>query len=610
MVPISRALCPALALVLLPACAGGSAAKSDVFSTDWQNDQGRSIAAVEARLRSTPRRARTPVAVGVDANGLAGTVLPTGKAWRARMSVDSAPVIAGDVVVVRSGKELVGVDARKGKLLWKVKAHGRELVGADDDGRFTVLSLASASGGEGRVLGVDREGSVVLELESSEPVGRPAALGGVAFVPWGGQYVSAIDIESGDALGRLLLRDLVSHALDLGQALYFGEKALVRFDEKIAFAVTGQANRFEFTPRELPGKPGWLGSGTAPALLDRSARAKIRVYAAPQARADRIGLANGAYAASYFRVIYALAEGDSRLVFTDALPADALGGAAATSGFVFCDASGKVRLYDATGGAGPELDLGARLVACTVDASGLEIARGKPRGSLAEQVETALHDLDPDMATAERFLIDEIGKVEDPSVTRVLITLSQNVRIPAAERELARTLLAKRRNGVEHMLAALARHYDFISGDQPPPVGPLADALGALRERRAAPLLARHLNDPANGINDVAHAALALETLATGAELDELKTFFALYRATADEPLLVRAVLSVAAALLRIGGPDGHALVERASTDPLTQPNIQKSLAVLLMPKPKAEETKNEEKTGQPSPGPSASGKP
>ena len=297
------------------------------------------------------------------------------------MSVDSAPVIAGDVVVVRSGKELVGIDARNGKLLWKVKAGGRELVGADDDGRFTVLSLASASGGEGRVLGVDRQGSVALELESSEPVGRPAALGGVAFVPWGEQYVSAIDIESGDALGRLLLRDLVSHALDLGTSLYFGEKALVRFDEKIAFAVTGQANRFEFTPRELPGKPGWLGSGTEPARLDRSARAKIRVYAAPQARADRIGLANGAYAASYFRVVYALAEGDGRLVFTDALPADALGGAAAASGFVFCDASGKVRLYDSTGGTGPELDLGARLVACTVDASGLESRHAASRAA-------------------------------------------------------------------------------------------------------------------------------------------------------------------------------------------------------------------------------------
>jgi outer membrane protein assembly factor BamB len=413
-----------------------------------------------------------------------------------------------------------------------------------------------------------------------------------------------------------LLRDLVTHALDFGTSLYFGERALVRFDEKISFAVSNQANRFDFSPRELPGKPGWLGSGSAPSALDRTARAKIRIYALPEARADRIGLANGAYAATYFRVVYGLAEGDGHLLFTDALGGDAVGGAAAASGFVFCDTSGKVRLYDARGNTGPSIDLGARLVGCSVEASGLDVAAGKPRGSLAEQVERTLHDLDPDMAAAEKFLITELGKLDDPAVTRVLIALSQNVRIPAGERTLARALLAKRRNGVDYMLEALARHYDFISGEQPPPVGPLADALGALRERRSAPLLARHLNDPANSIDDVSHAAVALETLATGAELGELKTFFALYRATADEPLLVRAVLSVGAALLRVGGPDGKSLVERASSDPLTQPEVRQGLGELVAPKPKPEgaggdaNTETPAKTETPAAPPTTSTKP
>jgi hypothetical protein len=269
-----------------------------------------------------------------------------------------------------------------------------------------------------------------------------------------------------------------------------------------------------------------------------------------------------------------------------------------------------VKLYDAKGGAGPEIELGARLVGCVVEASGLRVATVKSRGSLAEQVEAALHDLDPDMATAEHLLIDELGKLDDPSVTRTLIALAQNVRIPPAERAFARTLLAKRRTGVEHMLAALARHYDFISGEQPPPLAPLADALGALGEKRAAPLLARHLNDPANGIDDVSHAALALETLATSAELGELKTFFALYRATADEPLLVRAVLSVAGALLRVGGADGRALVERAATDSLTQPEVQKGLGEMLAPQGQAGEKKNDEKPEEPAPAPATPAKP
>ncbi len=586
---ISELRKPLVAALLLAAvgCGGGGGAKSDVFSSAWQNDQGRGIAAVEERLRSVPRRPRTPVAVGVEASGLVGAALPNGRVWRARLRVSSAPVIAGDVVVVRSEKEIFGIDARDGKTLWRVKARGMELGGADDDGHYTVVTLTSASRSEGVVLGIDRSGSVVLELETPAAVGRPAALGGVLFVPWGGQYVSAVDIASGDALGRLLLRDLVSHALDTGTALYFGEKALVRFDEKIPFAVTSQANRFTFSPRELPGKPVWLGSGLEPSALDKTARAKIRIYALPESRADRIALANGSYAGTYFRVVYGLAEGDGRLLWTDALPGDAIGGSAAASGFVFCDTTGKVLSYDAAGNPAPALNLGAPLVGCSVEASGLSVAKGKSGGSLAEQVERTLHDLDPDMATAENFLIQELGKLEDPAVTRVLIALAQNVRIPAGERTLARALLSKRRNGTEYMLEALGRHYDFISGDQPPPVGPLAVALGALGERKAAPLLARHLNDPANSIDDVSHAAVALETLATGAELGELKTFFALYRATADEPLLIHAVLSVALALMRVGGPDGHELVERAATDPLTQPDVRQGLSEALAPKPK-----------------------
>ena len=56
----------------------------------------------------------------------------------------------------------------------------------------------------------------------------------------------------------------------------------------------------------------------------------------------------------------------------------------------------------------------------------------------------------------------------------------------------------------------------FVSGVLlPPPVGALADALAASGELRAAPLLAKHLNDPANSAQDVAHAARALIKLAT-----------------------------------------------------------------------------------------------
>jgi outer membrane protein assembly factor BamB len=101
-------------------------------------------------------------------------------------------------------------------------------------------------------------------------------------------------------------------------------------------------------------------------------------------------------------------------------------------------------------------------------------------------------------------------------------------------------------------------------------------------ERRAAPLLAKHLNDPATAIEDVVHAAKALSVLATTEELPSLRTFFALYRATADDPPLVQAVVSVAEALVKIGGSDGRALVQRAAKDPMTQPDVAQAISGLV----------------------------
>ena len=112
----------------------------------------------------------------------------------------------------------------------------------------------------------------------------------------------------------------------------------------------------------------------------------------------------------------------------------------------------------------------------------------------------------------------------------------------------------------------------------PPPVGPLADALAESGEARAAPLLAKHLNDPANSAEDVAHAARALVKLATKDEYEDLRTFFALYRATADDEALVAAVVASAEALLRIGGEAGRSVLERAAQDPLTQGDVRRAL--------------------------------
>jgi outer membrane protein assembly factor BamB len=576
-----RHISPIVALLLVAACGGGRA-PSTAFSKSWNSDSGETAARLEQRLRGAPRPANVAVAVGVTETALVGSELPAGRSWRRAGAVDSMPSIAANGMVFGTGDgEVFGLDGRSGNPVFSVSASGYRLRGGADDGTFSVLSLAKER--TSRLLVVNRQGGRVLDLTTDEALGRPAIRAGIAFVPWGGQYVSAIDVTTGVEQARLLLRELVSHALDVGGTLFFGERALVRFDDKIKFAESFQATRFAFEPRKLPGTPRWLPNGTEPELIDRTALPKIRLYAQPEAASVPVRLANEGYAASYFRAVYGFAA-DGKLRFTDAFASDTLGGASAASGYAFCDAGGKVHLYDRAGGLGPVLDLGSRLVACSVGASGLEVPAGRPRGSLAEQIESTVTRLDASMAAAEKLLIGELATIQDPSVTRILIGFAEDPRLPPEERKTAGVLLSKRRNGEDEMLAALGRHYDFVSGEQPPPLGPIADALAAVGDQRAAPLLARHLNDPANELDDIERAAAALETLATRAEAGELRTFFALYRATADEPSLVAAVISAAKALVRVGGAESRALLDRAAADPLTQPDVQRGITKLLAP--------------------------
>ncbi len=572
-----------LALAAAPACSPATTNTTTAFSSNWQSDGGKSIQAVYAKVSSAALPPGAAVAVGVTRDGLVGVGLDGSGKWKAAGRPDSQPAIAGDVVVITRRGQLSALDAKSGKELWRVPVEGRVLRGAGDDGATTVVSLGLPAGGSSLLMAVSRDGSVTrkLEPEASE-LGVPAVQGNVAFVPWANQYVSAIDLGSGDEIGRLLLRDQVSHAVNYGGRLHFGERALIRFDEKIGGAAKGDANAVKLPERELPGKPVWYASGIQVTPAAASAREKIRLFARPADNAGSLGIAGGRYAATYFRVVMGLDAADGALRWVQTFGNDVLGGAAATNGFAFCDAAGKVSLVDSNGGDAGGADLGAPLVGCVVQTGAFSVPAGKSAGSLPEQLAKAIEVRETEMATAQRFLLRELGTMQEPLVTKALVDLASNPRTPALLLEDARQLLAARRNGADFMLEALSRHYDFLSDVlRSPPVGPLADALAAMNETKAAGPLAHHLNDAANTPSDIERAARALSKLATASEFGELKTFFALYRATADEKELVNAVLSVAQALLRIGGEDGKSVVAEASKDPLTHPDVKAGLANL-----------------------------
>jgi hypothetical protein len=90
------------------------------------------------------------------------------------------------------------------------------------------------------------------------------------------------------------------------------------------------------------------------------------------------------------------------------------------------------------------------------------------------------------------------------------------------------------------------------------------------------------LNDPANTPNDVRRAARALVALATPAELEAVRTFFALYRATAEDDELVASVIDAAKIIVAVGGKDERDFVRRAADDPLTHPGVKDGIKAVV----------------------------
>lgn len=559
---------------------GGMKPASSAFSTTWQNDQGESIARVYERLRAVELPAGAPVAVGVTDDGLVGRPLDSGAVWTWRGKVDARPAITGDVVVATSAGRIIALDARSGRLLWSTSTGGRSLRGAGDNGSLTVAALGAANGGDSLLLAVDRDGSEVRAIASEQEIGVPAVMGDIAFVPWGQQYVSAIDLGSGEEVGRLLMRDQVSHARNVGGELYFGEERLLRWDETSRAASAGGGNRWVLPKRDLPGEPRLLGVGSQVRPPSSTAGDKIRWYVRPVITEKGVSADSDRVAATYFDAAMGFAANDGSFEWAVLLPGAPLGGDGARGGFAFCDEKGFVTLVDArTGMRAGQIELGQALLSCTVQANMLKIAPTPADRPMTQRLGEVVRSPRAQLAPAQTILLGELSKLEDPIVTQVLIEIVTDARTPKPMIAEARKQLAARRNGSEYMLAALSLHYDFLDDVlRSPPVGPLADALAAMDEKRAAPLLAKHLNDPADSSADVARAARALETLASSEELPEMRTFFALYRATAADAEMVDAVISTARTMFRVGGESERMFLRMAAEDPLTNEQVRQAI--------------------------------
>jgi outer membrane protein assembly factor BamB len=597
-----RQIGPGVAAVVLAfgalACGGGQT-RLNLFSTDWTDDGGASIDRVWQRIRATAIPPAADIVVGVAENDrkMIAVSLATGSRWSYEHPLDARPVVTGGVVVASGGGEVFALDASSGRLVWRRPTGGLALLGAGDDGAVTVVAFRRAGDTGSVLLAVTHDGQMVRQIESEKALGAPAVVAGLAFVPWAGQYVSVIDLANGDETARVTLRQETSRAWTEGATLWFGGIGYVRFDDRIHDASRGRAATVSVPPRELPGMPKLIPAGTAPLAAEANAEDKTREYAKPTASDSGAALQDGHWYGTYFRIAMGFDSEHSKLAWVHLHDADFIGGAAAAGGLMLCDDRGRVTEFDAgTGAVLGELTLGEPLNGCVVNVDGQRasgtLSEVKP---LAGQLAEAVRADDPQLVIVQKLLLRELATVADESATKALVDAASDPRTSPDLLVDVRTALANRRNGASFMEAALLRHYDFLKDVlRTPPVGPIAQALGAMKEKPAAPLLAAHLLDPADTEDDVKQTAAALAVVAGPSEVPALREFFGMYRATAEDDDMATAVVNIGQALVITGDKAGRAQLEAAATDPTTVAYARDRLGALLsaQPSPPAEAPK------------------
>jgi outer membrane protein assembly factor BamB len=581
-----RACAGALALAAVVACGGGQT-RVNLFSTDWEDDGGASIARVWQRAGGSPVPANAQIALGIggDANRLVGVPLDGGARWTFDHPVDSRPVVTASVVVGSGDGEIFALDAVTGRPMWRRPSGGLPMVGAGDGGAVTVVVLRRPGGTGSVLLAVTHDGQVVRQIETPRALGAPAVLDRLAFVPWAGQYVSVLDLSDGDETARVTLRDETNRAWAQGGSIWFGGVGFTRFDERIRDASKGKASRVVVPSRQLPGAPRLVPPGTAPEPALAGANDRVRAYAMPSTGEGGAAIQDRRWYTTYFRLAMGFQSDSRKLSWVRVNGPSFVGGAAEAGGLLLCDEGGKITEIDgATGGTIAMMDFGEPVKSCVVSVDARR-ASGPPdaaKGMAAQLTEAVLTE-DPQLVATQRMLLKEMAASPDETVTRALIELASDPRTSPDLLGDARAALAERRTGASYMLAALGRHYDFLKDVlRPPPVGPLAHALAAMKERSAAPLLASHLLDPADTEEDVRETAAALAVIGTTSELPALRQFFAMYRATAMGDEMPVAVARVAEALMRLDVKSGRTTVEAASKDGMTSGDVRDRLAAML----------------------------
>jgi hypothetical protein len=207
----------------------------------------------------------------------------------------------------------------------------------------------------------------------------------------------------------------------------------------------------------------------------------------------------------------------------------------------------------------------------------------------AHELEASLRviarDSDARLLPARLLAVDELVRLDAPSVTRDLLAIYAGANTPTGLRDRIAKVLRDRKPGREHLLEALEQHEDFLDERPAPPLRAIVPGLMQAGETRAVPGLVAQLFDPDTPAADLALLVSAIDALGGDEVREPLARFFAMYRADSALAGDPRALGLAAQALYARNQAATQALLEQAHASEATLPALREELADLLAAK-------------------------
>jgi hypothetical protein len=490
--------------------------------------------------------------------------------FREPAQVNALPSIAGELAVVPEATRVTVRRLRDGAIIKELPLDGMHLVGADGDGSIAAVVLSTGGSIDTHSRLVIFEGERVRsDRATTRALGSPAVMGGLAFIPHQRVHLSVIDPD-GRELARARIRDdVASHAFRHQGEVYFGEHGFYRLDESSERGPTQGAQYWKFAPaNKLPGAPPLFMDGNAPPPPIESALYRVALSALPgRTPQGGLGLADDALYLAFYKQLFSLSPDATRAHWVYESASDIVGVRAVPGGLLALDAEGVLTALDSTGRPTLEAQLGLKPIAARIRAERLPGAGGVQAEPLTAQLDKAARNPDTRLVPSRAFAAQLLRPIEDDEAARLLIALCTDGESPPRVSEQACASLGERRFASQAVLDALGQHPNYLEGTPMPPVGALAMAALHAEDKRAVPLLAAQLTEPALPMEDVPLVFKALAGLGEPSGALPLASFLRLYHADAGDDSFERALITGMDALIKLDSAQARQVLTALSTD-------------------------------------------